>query len=103
MQIDKDGNLYVTGSAVISNNAYTEVMHVDGIAGTLISTFGTNGQSATDFLNGDYGGVGGALDPNGRLYITASMQDPTSSTISEFAAARLVTAPTNEIFSGDFE
>ena len=103
VQIDKDGNLYVAGSAVISNNAYTEVKHVDGAEGTLISTFGTNGQSTIDFLNGDYGGVGSALDPNGRLYITASMEDPTSSTISEFAAARLVTAPTNEIFSGDFE
>jgi uncharacterized delta-60 repeat protein len=103
VQIDKDGNLYVTGSATISNNAYTEVMNVDGVAGTLIPTFGTSGQARIDFLNGDYAGIGSALDTNGRLYITASMGDPTSSTISEFAAARLVTAPTNEIFSGDFE
>jgi hypothetical protein len=103
VQIDKDGNLYVGGSAVISNNAFTEVMHVDGTAGTLISSFGTNGQATIDLLNGDYAGVGSALDPSGRLYITASMGDPTSGTISEFAAARLITAPTNEIFSGDFE
>jgi uncharacterized delta-60 repeat protein len=103
VQIDKDGNLYVAGSAAISNNAYTEVMHVDGAAGTLISAFGTNGQATVDLLNGDYAGIGSALDQNGRLYIAASMGDPTSGTISEFAAARLVTAPTNEIFSGDFE
>lgn len=103
VQLDKDGNVYIGGLAVISNNAYTEVMQVDGTAGTLIPTFGTNGQTTIDLMNGDYGGVGAALDPNGRLYITARMGDPTSSTISEFAAARLVTAPTNEIFSGSFE
>jgi uncharacterized delta-60 repeat protein len=103
VHVDKDGNLYVEGLATISNNAYTEVMHVDGAAGTLIPTFGTNGQATIDLLNGDYGGVGSALDPNGRLYVTALMGDPTSSTPNEFAAARLVTAPTNEIFSGSFE
>lgn len=102
-QVDKDGNLYLTGLATISNNAYTEVMHVDGVAGTLIPTFGTNGQAQVDFLNGDYGGAAGALDPNGKLYVTALMGDPTSSTISEFVAARLVTAPTNEIFSAGFD
>jgi uncharacterized delta-60 repeat protein len=103
VQVDKDGNLYVEGIGVISNNAYTEVMCIDGIAGTLIPTFGANGQATIDLLNGDYGGIGSALDPSGRLYIAALMGDPTSSTPNEFAAARLVATPTNEIFSGDFE
>ncbi len=74
---------------------------VNGTDGSAMTGFGNNGQSIIDISGGVYGAVGAVLDSAGKLDIVANRNDFMAP--ADFAAARVLTLATNEIFRGGFE
>ena len=102
VQIDGDGNLYLTGFAVVGGKVLTTIVELDGSSGDTVPGFGTNGIATVDISGGVYGGQSAVLDAaHHRICATAQRNDFMG--LSDFTIACVIIASANEIFAGNFE